>query len=120
MYEQFVGYGLKLKNKDRGNISVFLLLAVTDLHEEETGVGGRVVVHVDRQKDGCCHDDHHHDDACQETNLQPLITLSCVVLVSCCTEVKVRLNDTAQSSGSNIMLTINKKLYIITDIKHCR
>lgn len=45
------------------------LIAVTDLHEEEAGVGGRVVVHVDRKKDGCCHDDHHHDDARQETNL---------------------------------------------------
>lgn len=37
----------------------------TDLHEEEAGTGGWVVVYVDRHEDSCYHDDHHHDDACQ-------------------------------------------------------
>lgn len=81
-------------------------LCVTDLHEEEAGTGGGVVVHVNRQEDSCCHDDHHHDDARQETDLQPLITLSCVcvLLVSCCTEAKT----TRGESDSNILTAVLK------------
>lgn len=65
-------------------------LDVTDLHEEDAGARGGVVVHVDRREDGCCYDDHHRDDAHQKTNLQPLITVSCGLLASCCTVTKLR------------------------------
>lgn len=52
-----------------------------------------MVVHIKGQEDGCCHDDHRQDDACQETDLQPLLAVSCALLVSCWREGSVTLEE---------------------------
>lgn len=47
-----------------------MFFAIAHLYEEEAGCGGRVVVHVNGDQHAGNHDEHHQQDAQDQTGVQ--------------------------------------------------